>query len=1349
LFEILTGLHPMEKPLREMVEDALDEGGLGTVLDHKCEWDPAMAAKLAAIALRCSEQRKVKRATVQEVLPELERLRNPNYMPTLAVGNTYYHPDTGLLTTEGDSDEGDGDGDGDGVKSMLEEGSAMRAPLLTKHDDEDHSAPKLTRWRWFAILAAFAVGIGGLVFGLHLSRHSVRGPTSVGGCYGDSLSLVEKDCTAWRQIAKRSQYFARAHPPVCADPRHVTDPCSCTNVIGCEGGRIVSVVLQSRELAFDASSDDGLSHLDGLEHLDLYNNSLTGVLPPWLETLAGSITRLRLSYNQFTGPIHVVSKLIHLTTLDFGRNTAVLAPNEHDGTNEATNYFNGTLDAVAHLTSLRTLGLCCNRFSGSIDAVAKLTSLTFLDLGQNRLKGRISAVSTLTSLKQLWLYNNQIEGGIDAVTALTSLTDLGLWSNKFKGPIDAVSRLTDLSYLSLGGNRYLNGTINAVHKLTRLQQLWLYDNQFEGGIGAAGKLTSLEILNLGQNQFSGPINIIALKGLASLTHLTLNHNQFTGTIGPVEGLISLQQLDLGSNRLAGPLPSWPNKLAGSLTYIYLGNNNKIRGSIDRIASLKVLKYLHLENTQLSGSIVELAQLTSLSELYLGGCQFNGTIDMLRNLKKLVHVRLRSNKFTGSIDAVKELKSLKVLDIWRNQFTGGIAAVKDLRSLTLLDLAQNKFTGMIHAVAQLTSLEELDLDTNQFSGSITALANLTSLKTLHLNWANPQNRFSGMVPARPIDWSKVGDCDMEGNHFACPLPPTIKVHCKATCDHFVCNGSSAGLDDTDCRAWQKIVRPSKYFTTSTPRACSSAAYITDPCSCTDVIGCDGGRIVKVDLHGRGLPALDASADDSLSHFGALQILNFGPGPDAKSGNNLVGPLPQWLLKLTESLTKLSLGNNRLSGGISLVAKLVNLNYLRLAGNKLNGSVEALAPLSELATLRIDANQFSGPIDALKQLTNLRWVEINGNRLTGTMEGLQNLKKLGLLELDSNQFTGPIDALVKLTSLEFLDLSRNYLNGSIPSAISKLTGLTELQLGGNQFTGTVPQEMVQLKKLTFFALDTNRLTGKLPAFDFSQFTQCCAMFHDPFACPLPAGAEKCIGGSSSGCAAIPPTCKGQPCVGSSSALNAEDCSAWQTFTRNPMYTKWAEAKCGAEVHTDPCSCEFQDSRPNQCSDGRIVHLGLSGQGLPPQGGFPGAFLGLSALDYLGLANNLLEGSIPSYINKLGRLTCLEVNNNRFTGSIPATLAELTDLTWLGLGVNRFTGTVPQALTKLHDLRFLRLVGNINLTGVLPALNFSQFDQCCDLSGEVFTCPLPPDVNKCVGGHESWCERLEPPTCRPAWD
>ena len=95
--EILTGLHPMAKPLAELIEDALEGDELSTILDSKAEWNDSVldSKKFASIALRCAAGRKMKRATVQEVLLELERLRNPNYVPTLAVGNTYYHPDTG------------------------------------------------------------------------------------------------------------------------------------------------------------------------------------------------------------------------------------------------------------------------------------------------------------------------------------------------------------------------------------------------------------------------------------------------------------------------------------------------------------------------------------------------------------------------------------------------------------------------------------------------------------------------------------------------------------------------------------------------------------------------------------------------------------------------------------------------------------------------------------------------------------------------------------------------------------------------------------------------------------------------------------------------------------------------------------------------------------------------------------------------------------------------------------------------------------------------------------------------------------------------------------------------------
>jgi hypothetical protein len=53
---------------------------------------------------------------------------------------------------------------------------------------------------------------------------------------------------------------------------------------------------------------------------------------------------------------------------------------------------------------------------------------------------------------------------------------------------------------------------------------------------------------------------------------------------------------------------------------------------------------------------------------------------------------------------------------------------------------------------------------------------------------------------------------------------------------------------------------------------------------------------------------------------------------------------------------------------------------------------------------------------------------------------------------------------------------------------------------------------------------QLGGVMPAFNFSQFKQCCAMFLIPFTCPLPPGAQTCIGGP--GCPRghhPPPYCK----------------------------------------------------------------------------------------------------------------------------------------------------------------------------------------------------------------------------------
>jgi hypothetical protein len=60
---------------------------------------------------------------------------------------------------------------------------------------------------------------------------------------------------------------------------------------------------------------------------------------------------------------------------------------------------------------------------------------------------------------------------------------------------------------------------------------------------------------------------------------------------------------------------------------------------------------------------------------------------------------------------------------------------------------------------------------------------------------------------------------------------------------VCTGSSADLDQADCSNWVSIVRSSPYFAKATSPACQELSHLSDPCSCTGVIGCSGGRIQR--------------------------------------------------------------------------------------------------------------------------------------------------------------------------------------------------------------------------------------------------------------------------------------------------------------------------------------------------------------------------------------------------------------------------------------------------------------------------------------------------------------------------
>jgi Leucine-rich repeat (LRR) protein len=940
LCELLTGINPMAKPLRAMLDDALETETLDDVLDDQVSsWDMDIARALASIALRCSESTKSRRATVQVVLPELERLRNPSYMPTLAVGNSYYHPDTGLLVREGEEEDehgGANDLENDGVVHLR----VPLLPLLTKQgsdgaDNGTHGADGArggSKQRWLLILVAFVLGVAGVFIGLRMSHHphphTPVSPASVGGCIGASLALRD-DCAAWQHTVLHSQYFRLASPPACNEAHHVTDPCSCAGVISCERDRIVAVALTSRNLTFDMNDDTSLSHLTHLQVINLTNNSLTGPLPSWLQKLATSLVRLDLNTNLLAGTIDAVKDLRSLTTLRLGMNP-----------------FNDTIDALAQLTALHHLNV--NFLRGPIGGLAGLKQLTHLDLYQGAggvlhadryLTGPINALAQLTSLEYVMLGNNHLTGTIDAVKELKLLTTLDLEANHFTGTIDAVKDLISLRDLNLGDNTFM-GTIDAASRLTNLHDLNLCNGNFTGTIDAVKQLTALSSLKLSRNKFTGSID--AVTELSGLTYLNLNDQiehcdtqGFSGTIPSQLGeLTGLVELDLGSNQISGTIPTELGRLT-KLATLDLGNQvsetreKTLTGTIPtELGKLTALTGLQFWYNQLTGSIPpQLAEMTGLTHLHLQKNQFMGTIDPVKTLTNLVVLELDDNQFKGPIDAVAQLKSLATLQLRYNQFTGSIDPIQGLTSLISMDAANNQLSGDIGALKQLTDITSLDLGGNNFTGPVTAVADLTKLTYLILNWPaySHHNDFSGTLPFGPVDWSKIGNCHMGGNHFTCPLPAGAVSHCGATCQHDPCVGGSRVLTLAQCGAWQDFFDATngkgwKQYTGSR----------LDPCSCTDHVMCANGDITQVKLGSNGLTGTISSSLELLTSLTILGLI----------GNGLTGTIPSSLGSLT-SLTDLKLYGNELTGTIpSSLASLTSLTNILLDQNKLTGTVPPL-------------------------------------------------------------------------------------------------------------------------------------------------------------------------------------------------------------------------------------------------------------------------------------------------------------------------------------------------------------------------------------------------------------------------
>ncbi|XP_010279332.1 PREDICTED: probably inactive leucine-rich repeat receptor-like protein kinase IMK2 [Nelumbo nucifera] len=335
--------------------------------------------------------------------------------------------------------------------------------------------------------------------------------------------------------------------------------------------------------------------------------------------------------------------------------------------------------------------------------------------------------------------------------------------------------------------------------------------------------------------------------------------------------------------------------------------------------------------------------------------------------------------------------------------------------------------------------------------------------------------------------------------------------------------------------------------------SSWDFTSDPCTFAGVL-CQDDKVIALNLGDprAGSPGLTGRLDPAIGKLSALADLSVVPGriigtlPQtlsqlkdlrflAISRNFLSGEIPANLAELG-GLQTLDLSYNQLTGSIPpSIGTLPALSNVILCHNRLSGSVPpflsqslmrldlkhndlsgTLSPTSlppSLQYLALSYNGLTGPVDRLlSRLNRLNYLDLSMNQFTGIIPGNLFTFPITNLQLQRNVFTGPVLPLDQVT-IPTIDLSYNRLSGEISPLFSTVQNL---YLNNNKFTGLVPGSFVDrllAAGIQVLYLQHNYLTGIQinPAVEIPVSSSLCLQYNcmvPPVQtpCPLKAGNQK---------------------------------------------------------------------------------------------------------------------------------------------------------------------------------------------------------------------------------------------------
>ncbi|KAG6500348.1 receptor-like protein EIX1 [Zingiber officinale] len=442
----------------------------------------------------------------------------------------------------------------------------------------------------------------------------------------------------------------------------------------------------------------------------------------------------------------------------------------------------------------------------------------------------------------------------------------------------------------------------------------------------------------------------------------------------------------------------------------------------------------------------------------------------------------------------------------------------------------------------------------------------------------------------------------------------------------------------------------------------------------------------------LPNCDlAMVPSSLSfvNLTALEILDL-------SANLFMSTLPTWLWEFS-SLSYLDLESNEFYGLVpAAVGNLTSLDTLILGENNLDGGTisASITHLIHLNTFDFSYNNMSGGVpDWLMLMTNLTHLDLSFCSMKGLFPvEIGSLSNLVYLDLSSNSLQGTVSELhlANLTTLETLYLSNNSLSILINEEWNTTMKLKHIGFSSCNLGPHFPRWLQRQRSIVSLDLSNASIKAALPDWLWSSWPALGALdiSHNNISGSLPQSLEgmeelQIIMASSNMLQGVVPTWP--------SSMRILDLSS-NSLSGSLPTTSAAEHLSFLLLANN----QINGSMPSYfCNMTYLYYIDISNNQI--EGEIPPCW-NSSELIFMRLSNNNLSGSIPSSAMSQN-LRYLNLNNNSLSGELPPSLQNCSLLTVLDLGENKLSGNIPIWIgVSLQELSILRLRSN-TLSGSIP--------------------------------------------------